>query len=440
MDAQSFQHPITVARALRGMSMTDLAVAMRAAARRRDRRAGTTKQQVYAWERPTARPPSEWSQLLMAEALGVDPEHVTALGWPYWLPGTEAPLPLGTGATVAALREAQRRAMLNRRTLLGLAPAAMITLSQQWATLDPALAATATDGRTVDPEFAGWLETSVHQLTSLATADRQHTAPLLDSYYDTVVGLLESASYSEQTGVRLQLLASSLAQTIGWHQFDHEHHSAAARYWTAALHAAHHAGDTDRGAGILSDLAYQSMWLGQGAPAVEVLDHALTRTQDSTARSLLNLRRARALAMTGEARACRRALDAAEHSLNVATTAAPAWCSWMSPADLAVDSGRCLIDLSEPGPAHRQITEGVTLLPTARDKTRAVFLAYEAESLLRQGEVDQGASTAHQALLLARHTGSTRCIRQISDLAPALSGHQHVEGVGQFIDAVRSAA
>ncbi|MFD3469979.1 hypothetical protein ACFWWM_27175 [Streptomyces sp. NPDC058682] len=100
----------------------------------------------------------------------------------------------------------------------------------------------------------------------MATTDRQHTAQLLDSYDDTVVGLLDGAAYTEQVGVRLQLLASALAQTTGWYQFDNQHHTAAAHYWNAALHAAHHAGDTDRGAGILSHLAYRSMWLGQGAP------------------------------------------------------------------------------------------------------------------------------------------------------------------------------
>ncbi|MCX5345989.1 hypothetical protein [Streptomyces atratus] len=101
---------------------------------------------------------------------------------------------------------------------------------------------------------------------------------------------------------------------------------AAAAFRNAALHTAHQAGDTDRSAGI------QSVWLGQAAPAIEVLDHALTHTQDSTARSLLQLRKASAHAMAGEARACRRALDAAEHALNTATATPPAWCSWMSPA------------------------------------------------------------------------------------------------------------
>ncbi|MFK0296936.1 hypothetical protein ACIQU6_41595 [Streptomyces sp. NPDC090442] len=222
--------------------------------------------------------------------------------------------------------------MLHRRTLLGFAPAALAAIAQQWATLDPVLAASATQGRSVAPEFITWLETSVQDLASMATADRQHTAQLLDSYYDTVIGLLENARHDAATDTRLHLLASSLAQTIGWHRFDHEHHTAAGHYWNAALHAAHQAGDTDRGAGALADLAYQSLWLGQAAPAIDVLDHALNRTQNSTARSLLHLRKARALATNGEPRACRRALAAAEHALDTATTTPPVWCSWYNHA------------------------------------------------------------------------------------------------------------
>lgn len=106
----------------------------------------------------------------------------------------------------------------------------------------------------------------------MATADRRHSAQLLDSYYDTVVGLLENSRCDQVTEARLFTLASSLAQTIGWHRFDHDRHTAAGHYWSAALHAAHQVGDGDRGAGLLSDLAYQNIWLGQAGTAIDVLD------------------------------------------------------------------------------------------------------------------------------------------------------------------------
>jgi tetratricopeptide (TPR) repeat protein len=297
---------------------------------------------------------------------------------------------------------------VDRRTFLTYTPAALTALALQWATIDPALAASATTGRPVDPAFVDWLETTVRDLTSLPTAQRQHTSALLDGYLATVVDLLEHSSYSSKLGARLYSLAASLGQTIGWHRFDHEHHAAANRYWHAAVHASHQAGDTDMGAGALSDLAYQNVWLGRPRAAAESLEHALSRTTNPTARSLLFLRKARAHAMLHEARACYRDLAQAEKLLKSAGDSAPPWCAWMSQADLAVDTGRCLINLGQPQRAHEQISQGLTLLPPARSKTKAVFLAYEAESLLARGEAAQAAELARDSLTLAQQIGASR--------------------------------
>ncbi|MFK0297391.1 hypothetical protein ACIQU6_43975 [Streptomyces sp. NPDC090442] len=79
-------------------------------------------------------------------------------------------------------------------------------------------------------------------------------------------------------------------------------------------------------------------------------------------------------------------------------------------------------------------------MPTSRNKTRAVFLAYEAQTLLQQGEIDHSAATAHQALVLAQQIGASRCVRQICDLAPGFNHHQKVQGVGQFLNTVQTAA
>lgn len=94
------------------------------------------------------------------------------------------------------------------------------------------------------------------------------------------------------------------------------------------------------GAGALSDIAYQNIWLGRPCAAAECLGHALSRTTNLTARSLPHLRKARAHAMLGEARHCYRELAQAERHLNSTTEEAPRWCAWMSPADLAVDTKR----------------------------------------------------------------------------------------------------
>ncbi|MEV0477990.1 XRE family transcriptional regulator, partial [Streptomyces prunicolor] len=116
----------------------------------------------------------------------------------------------------------------------------------------------------------------------------------------------------------------------------------------------------------------------------------------------------------------------------------PAWCSWMSPADLLVDSGQCLRDLGQPERGHQLIGEGVTLLPDARKKTTAVFLSYDADSLLQAGQVDQAAATAHESLLLARQIGAPRCVAVIRDMLPGFEKYTGAERVDELLELARS--
>ncbi|MFF4948631.1 hypothetical protein [Streptomyces chattanoogensis] len=78
----------------------------------------------------------------------------------------------------------------------------------------------------------------------------------------------------------------------------------------------------------------------------------------------------------------------------------------MSPADLLVDSGQCLLDLGQTTRAHQLIGEGMDLLPRARSKTRAVFLIYEAGSYLKAGEPGRAAAVATESLTPANKIGA----------------------------------
>ncbi|MFC6593262.1 XRE family transcriptional regulator, partial [Kitasatospora paranensis] len=235
------------------------------------------------------------------------------------------------------------------------------------------------------------------------------------------------------------LLAATLASTCGWHRFDQGHHYAAGKLWNAALTNAHAARDRDLGAGILSDFAYQSIWLTRPDAAVEPLSQALIHTRHPTARSLLHLRRARAHAALGESSDCHRDLAAAETALLTdSPDPAPEWCRWMSTADLAVDSGQCMLDLGRTDQAHTRIDEGLSLLPRSRDKTRGIFLTYEARSLLRAREVEQALTVTNQSLDLATRIGAARCITLARELVPEFRPYRQVDGVADLMDRLRA--
>ncbi|MET9387689.1 XRE family transcriptional regulator [Streptomyces sp. NPDC002928] len=430
-------HPLAAARIARGMTVDELAAGVRAAAGRRGLRSGRDEARVRKWQRGVR--PNEESQVYIAEALGWPADIVRADDWPNWLPlTTNGVVPLGPHSFVPALREALRTAM-ERRTFMTISGAALSALAAAWASGPASALAQARDGKPLSEELVAFLENTTQHLAGLVTEERQHTATLLDAQLSTVTELLEHARYTHALGLRLHTLAASLSQTVAWHRFDLGRHTHASQYWIAGLHNAHAAGDHDMGAGLLGDLAYQAAWRRDHTTAARILHHALTRAHNPAARCLLQLRLARTLAARGERgergdrRAVLRALAAAEQHLSNAGADRPAWCAWVSEADLAVDSGRALLDLGDTGRAHQLIAEGERLLPAARDKTRGVFLAYRAASYLDLKEPEPAAAAATQSLLLARRIGAPRCVNLVDDLLPRFQPYARAQGVPELL-------
>ncbi|MEU0663934.1 XRE family transcriptional regulator [Streptomyces lavendulocolor] len=427
-------HPLARARTALGMTRVALAAAIQAAAERHGLRSGVDKARIRKWE-VLGVTPSEDSQLYIAESFGIPADAVDPSAWPDWLLGVDGGVvALGPHSTVPAIREALSTDM-ERRTFLTVSGTALTGLAASWATSEAhASAVQLLADKPVGEDIVTFLEDTSTRLTSVATEQRQHLATLLDAHLATVTELIDTGRYSAPVGVRLHTLAASLSQTVAWHRFDIGRHTAAAKYWVAGLHSAHAAGDRDMGAALLGDLAYQAAWRSDHATASEILQRALARTVHPAARSLLHLRLARALAAQGERHATLRSLDAAEHLLASAGHDRPAWCSWLTEADLLVDSGQCLLNLGDTSRAHHLIGEGQALLPAARDKTRGVFLAYRAESHLSLKEPELAAEAARESLRLAHRIGAPRCVKLVKDLLPGFDRYRAAEGVPELME------
>ncbi|UNZ22285.1 tetratricopeptide repeat protein [Streptomyces sp. 891-h] len=420
------------------MTGVELARRICAAATRRGLRSSADKQRVRKWERLGVTPDAT-TQGYIAEVFGIPADQVDPEDWPNWLPTGVVPLDR-IDNTVPALREALRTTMTRtRRTFLaGISGAALISLAESWASAAPLSRAVkaGTDGKWIDEEVVVLLEDTSARLTAQATEQRQFTAPVLNSCLQSVTDLIEHSRCAEPLRFRLHALAARLAQTVAWHRFDLGEHDAAITHWNAGLHAARATSDHDMGAALLGDLAYQASWRGDPDTAAGLLEKALTRARHPAAQSLLHLRLARARAAQGHRRETLRALKAAEHFLNASSgEPKPTWCAWMSEADLAVDSGECLLDLGDTRRAHRLIQEGTQLLPHARSKTRGVFLTYQAGGYLELGEPEQGAAAALEALRLAQRIGAPRCVQLARNLAPQFEPYPTAQGVPEFLEA-----
>lgn len=78
--------------------------------------------------------------------------------------------------------------------------------------------------------------------------------------------------------------------------------------------------------------------------------------------------------------------------------------------------------------------EGIALLTATRSKTRSVFLTYQAEICLRDGEPEIAAATAARSLDLASRIDAPRCVTMVRDLEPELSRYAHTADVGELLE------
>ncbi|MEU0858777.1 hypothetical protein ABZ352_25620 [Streptomyces griseofuscus] len=110
----------------------------------------------------------------------------------------------------------------------------------------------------------------------------------------------------------------------------------------------------------------------------------------------------------------------------------------MSPADLAVDSGQCLLGLGRTAEARARTAEGIALLSRARDKTRGIFLTYQARGCLEVDDIEQALAVTGESLDLASRIGAPRCVALVHELAPAFEPYRRVEGVSEFLERLRA--
>jgi transcriptional regulator with XRE-family HTH domain len=434
MGASSLQqHPLTYLRHQYGWSMDDLARLLTLAAHRRGMICRPGRDRIYKWESRRAVPGEDY-QMLLADVLHVSDADRARCPWPWWLPAYDTPHPFTARGSRAALTEVLvALEHPDRRTFLAFTTAALASTAASWASTEPARLTSALNGRRIDATLLAWLDARMNELRALTNTAAPECTDLVHVLLRTTVRLLTHGTYDEPTGRRLHQITAAAAQCAGWLAFDQGHHQQALRHWNAALHAAHNAANRDQGAGILSDIAYSVTWQGHPATAVRILEHAHSRTHSATARSLLDLRRARALAVLGDTRATEGALTRATTELDHADPAiAPGWVSWMSHADLAIDTGRCWLDLGRPRRAAATLGEGLALLDPARARTRSVALAYRAESALARHDLPAAAQDTRTALDTALTTGASRCIglaRTTVELLAPHRAHHDVEAL-----------
>jgi hypothetical protein len=255
-----------------------------------------------------------------------------------------------------------------------------------------------------------------------------------------VAGLIRNGRFSDSAGRRLHAVLSELLRLGGWVSFDGGSQEQAQRFWIAALHAAHTAGDGALGANILGFMAEQAWSRGRLSDATRIADTAVVGYKGRSPRvsAILHMRAARAHAMVGEHAESRACMDSARNSLGkpAPESGDPGWSYWMDETSLTEQAGKCFMFMSDYPAACRHLESAAQAGNPwqgsyVRDGTSVIIAL--ATAYARNGEPERACMTARSAVsALSGRVDSPRLAAKIRGLRDDLRPYQGIPAVREF--------
>ncbi|MEV0619625.1 hypothetical protein AB0I81_40345 [Nonomuraea sp. NPDC050404] len=407
--------------------MTDVAKII---ARRSGLNMAEGKQKVWRWEHGKAVPEMA-SQRALADELEIDPNFLFRLPWPDWLqlayvidvtrPWDEPQAMLALTGSVDAI--------LDRRQFFAFSGEAAVMLAHAWSSAPVGQLARGVEGKRVDTEVASWVEGRIPELWHLDDlVGGESCLDVAVSQLRLVVRLLSRGSYSEAVGRRLHASAAELARFTGWAAFDAGKHTAAERYWHAGLRASATAGDVGTGAYILSQMAMQRTYSGDGTTAVDLLEAARVRAGTRVSRTvhaMLDAWQVRAHAVAGESLpAAKTLLRADDHWSARRPEDDPAWVYWMRRPSTTIEVGMAFSALGEPDTAEELLAEGMQARGHDYERDRVLGWTAIATARLEQGEIEGAIEAAGEAAETAAAIDSSRVMDEMEAFTSRLPARE----------------
>lgn len=419
-------------------------------------RPGVTNEMVSRWERGVSRPGHRYRALLCS-LYQVGEAH---LGFRRPLPGEvvlhpwdgvdgepPAVAPWTAQGGIRSARAALEGDSMHRRAFLTATAMAVTSPAQDWLIAPPVTAARSATGTVLPPGVVDQLDDITAQLRRMddQLGGAGGLLPLVRQHLTHAVDLIEHRRYTDTVGRRLHSSAAELARLAGWLSFDAGRHVSAQRYFAAALHAAHVAGDRALGANILGFASCQAKDLGQVTEAVQLAEAAVAGYPGASPRvtAILNLRLAEARANNHEPAGTRRALDAAFDRLtDPAVDGEPDWSYWLDEAQAHAQAGYCYLALGDTTRAQIHLHAALDRQGPSfgREATLRQVLLATAYSRQGQPDLDQAVALGTAAMTrLAGEIASQRCVGHLGQLATDLTPYRTNAVVRDFLDQTRAA-
>ncbi|WP_267244903.1 hypothetical protein [Streptomyces sp. PR69] len=251
----------------------------------------------------------------------------------------------------------------------------------------------------LDDRFGG--DHARHAVIQFLSRD---VAPLLSGQCTEAIGRALFSTVAEAT-----LLA-------GWMSYDACHHGLAQRYFLQALRLAQDANDRRLAGSILSAMSHQATFLGYYTQAATLARAALmgiSPVATPTLRAQFHAMEARALARTGDRRACELALAAATQALESRNSDdEPEWITYFDESELAAEAAHCFRDVNS---ARQAVEHGQNARSGSHVRSDFFATMVLADAHLHAGDLNEACRVALVALDLGEQLKSSRCASYLAE-------------------------
>lgn len=233
---------------------------------------------------------------------------------------------------------------------------------------------------------------------------------------------------------------ADLAALAGWVSHDSGRYPTAQRYWSYGVYAAGEAGQRDCGVEIVTRMSHQMIYLGHPQDVLGLLGVAAKKEAMPATRALVASQTGRVHAALGDEQQAERHLDQADGLLaDGLGTGVPEWVSYFDAAEHAgarAVSARDLAGLDRGGRAASiHFQDALALRKPGFDRVKVMDRVGLAAALFDEGNPEQGAAAAHQALDDAARVDSTLVASRLNTLLDAARPYETA-----VVDDVRSRA
>jgi hypothetical protein len=252
----------------------------------------------------------------------------------------------------------------------------------------------------------------------------EHARQAVVQYLSRDVAPLLSGRYTEGVGRALFSTVAEATLLAGWMSYDACQHGLAQRYFLQALRFAQDRGDRRLAGSILSAMSHQATFLGHFTEAATLARAArmgIAGVATPTLMAQFHAMEARALARTGDKRACEQALAEAARFLDRRNSGdEPEWITYFDEAELAAESAHCFRDVNN---ARQAVEHAGHAMSGSHVRSDFFVTMVLADAHLRAGEVEEACRVALDALDLGEQLRSARCVSYLRQFRHELAPH-----------------